>query len=136
MEKDDTIVAVFDDHQAAEAAVKKLAGAGIDIKHLSVVGKGYHIDEKIVGFYNTGDRVKFWGQGRRFLGRPLGLAWRAVPDHPRRWPRHRDRIPCRYSPFRDRGRNRGGRPERIGCGPLQRRYPERQRDRVRGGRED
>ncbi|MFY9832447.1 MAG: hypothetical protein WAK66_07000 [Methylocystis sp.] len=68
MEKDDTIVAVFDDHQAAEAAVKKLAGAGIDIKHLSVVGKGYHIDEKVVGFYNTGDRVKFWGKAGAFWG--------------------------------------------------------------------
>ena len=26
------------------------------MKHLSVVGKGYNIDEKIVGFYNVGDR--------------------------------------------------------------------------------
>ena len=68
MEKDDTAVAVFDGHQAAEAAIKKLAGAGIDIKHLSVVGKGYHIDEKVVGFYNTGDRVKFWGKLGAFWG--------------------------------------------------------------------
>ena len=56
------VIAVFPDHPAAEAAVKRLADAGIDIKHLSVVGKGYHTDEKIVGFYNTGDRVKFWGK--------------------------------------------------------------------------
>jgi len=67
MKQDDTVVAVFAGHQAAEDAVKKLADAGIDIKHLSVVGKGYHIDEKVVGFYNTGDRVKFWGK--------LGLFW-------------------------------------------------------------
>ena len=31
------------------------------MKHLSVVGNGYHTDEKVVGFYNTGDRMKFWG---------------------------------------------------------------------------
>jgi hypothetical protein len=68
MEKDDTVVAVFGDHQSAETAVKKLADAGIDIKHLSVVGKGYHIDEKVVGFYNTGDRVKFWGKAGAFWG--------------------------------------------------------------------
>ena len=35
------------------------------MKHLSVVGKGYHTDEKVVGFYNVGDRVKFWGRGVR-----------------------------------------------------------------------
>jgi hypothetical protein len=34
------------------------------MKHLSVVGKGYNIDEKIVGFYNVGDRIKFWGKRR------------------------------------------------------------------------
>ena len=68
MENDDTVVAVFGDHQSAETAVKKLADAGIDIKHLSVVGKGYHIDEKVVGFYNTGDRVKFWGKAGAFWG--------------------------------------------------------------------
>jgi hypothetical protein len=61
MEKIDTVVAVFADHPAAEAAVKKLTSAGFEMKNLSIVGKGYHTDEKVVGFYNTGDRVKFWG---------------------------------------------------------------------------
>ncbi len=62
------VIAVFTDHQGAEAAVKKLADAGIDMKHLSVVGKGYHTDEKVLGFYNTGDRVKFWGKRGAFWG--------------------------------------------------------------------
>lgn len=68
MTNDNAVIAVFSDHQGAEAAVKKLAGAGIDIKHLSVVGKGYHTDEKVVGFYNTGDRMKFWGKRGAFWG--------------------------------------------------------------------
>jgi hypothetical protein len=68
MEKTDTIIAVFPDHNAAEGAVKKLAQAGYDMKSLSVVGKGYHTDEKIVGFYNIGDRVKFWGKRGAFWG--------------------------------------------------------------------
>ncbi|MGI8570202.1 MAG: hypothetical protein ACR2KT_14685 [Methylocella sp.] len=55
------VIAVFGDHPGAEAAVKKLADGGIEMKHLSVVGKGYHTDEKVVGFYNTGDRITFWG---------------------------------------------------------------------------
>ena len=62
------VIAVFTDHLAAEAAVKKLADAGIDMKHLSVVGKGYHTDEKVIGFYNTGDRMAFWGKRGAFWG--------------------------------------------------------------------
>ena len=61
MEHTDTAVAIFDDHQGAEGAVKTLAGAGFAIANLSIVGKGYHTDEKVVGFYNTGDRIRFWG---------------------------------------------------------------------------
>ena len=62
------IVAVFDDHDSADKAVRKLAAGGIYIKHLSVVGKGYHTDEKVIGFYNMGDRVKFWGSRGAFWG--------------------------------------------------------------------
>jgi hypothetical protein len=62
------VIAVFTDHSAAEAAVKKLAEAGIDMKYLSVVGKGYHTDEKVIGFYNTGDRMAFWGKRGAFWG--------------------------------------------------------------------
>jgi hypothetical protein len=68
MTDNNAVIAVFTDHQAAEAAVKKLVDAGIDMKHLSVVGKGYHTDEKAVGFYNIGDRMKFWGARGAFWG--------------------------------------------------------------------
>jgi hypothetical protein len=73
MEKIDSVVAVFADHNAAEAAVKKLAATGFEMKNLSVVGKGYHTDEKVVGFYNTGDRIKFWGSRGAFWGGFWGL---------------------------------------------------------------
>ena len=68
METTDTVIAVFADHTAAEAAVKKLNDAGFEMKNLSVVGKGYHTEEKVVGFYNAGDRVKFWGTRGAFWG--------------------------------------------------------------------
>ncbi len=64
----DSIVAVFADHQAAEAAIKKLAEDGFAMKNLSVIGKGYHSEEKVVGFYNAGDRIKFWGTRGAFWG--------------------------------------------------------------------
>jgi hypothetical protein len=73
MLQNESVIAVFSEHQEADAAVKKLAGAGIELKHLSVVGKGYHSDEKIVGFYNVGDRIKFWGKRGAFWGGLWGL---------------------------------------------------------------
>ena len=68
MEKTDTVIAVFADHPAAEAAVKKLAASGFEMKDLSLVGKGYHSEEKVVGFYSAGDRIKFWGTRGAFWG--------------------------------------------------------------------
>jgi Heat induced stress protein YflT domain len=73
MNTTDTVIAVFEDHQAAETAVKKLTASGFEMKNLSVVGKGYHTDEKVVGFYNVGDRVKFWGKRGAFWGGLWGL---------------------------------------------------------------
>lgn len=69
----DTVIAVFADHQAAEAAVKKLTASGFEMKHLSVVGRGYETEEKVVGFYNVGDRIKFWGKRGAFWGGFWGL---------------------------------------------------------------
>jgi hypothetical protein len=73
MGNSDTVIAVFADHQAAETAVKKLAAAGFDMKDLSVIGKGYHSEEKVVGFYNVGERIKFWGTRGAFWGGLWGL---------------------------------------------------------------
>ena len=66
MKNSGTVIAVFQDHHAAESAVKKLAEAGFEMKNLSVVGKGYHTEENVVGFYNVGDRIKFWGRRGAF----------------------------------------------------------------------
>ena len=68
-----TAIALFADHDAAEKAVKTLTSAGFDMKNLSVIGKGYHSEEKVVGFYNTGDRVRLWGSRGAFWGGFWGL---------------------------------------------------------------
>ena len=61
-------IASFDNHAAAENAVIKLGAAGFDIKHLSVIGQGYHVDEQVKGFFNQGDRIRFWGTRGAFWG--------------------------------------------------------------------
>ncbi len=69
----DSVIGVFADHHDAETAIKALTSGGFDMKTLSVVGKGYHTDEKVTGFYNIGDRVKFWGSRGAFWGGFWGL---------------------------------------------------------------
>ena len=66
--QNNAVVAVFTQHQDAEDAVRKLAGGGFDMTHFSIVGQGYHSEEKVVGFYNIGDRIKFWGKNGAFWG--------------------------------------------------------------------
>ena len=46
----DSVVAVYDNHAAAEAAVRELAKSGFDMKKLSIIGKDYSTEEGIVGF--------------------------------------------------------------------------------------
>ncbi len=60
------VIAVYTDHSAAEGAVKELQKSGFDMKKLSVVGKDYHTDEQVVGYYNAGDRMKYWGKWGAF----------------------------------------------------------------------
>ena len=38
------------------------------MKKLSIVGRDYHTDEHVVGYYNTGDRMKVWGKAGAFWG--------------------------------------------------------------------
>ncbi len=58
---DRAVVAVYANHEDAETAVKALQHAGLDMKHMSIVAKDFQTEEAVVGFYNTGDRMQFWG---------------------------------------------------------------------------
>lgn len=51
MTKENAVVAVYNDHVEAEEAVQHLQRAGFDMKKLSIVGKDYHTDEHVVGYY-------------------------------------------------------------------------------------
>jgi len=68
-----SVVAVYRTHSEADQAVKELQRGGVDMHKLSIVGKGYHTDEHAVGYYNTGDRMKYWGKVGAFWGGFWGL---------------------------------------------------------------
>jgi hypothetical protein len=73
MAKTNSIIAIYPSHTAAEAAIKELHQGGIDMKKLSIVGTGMHKDEHVVGYYNAGDRMKYWGKLGAFWGWTSGL---------------------------------------------------------------
>ncbi len=73
MTDEKTIVAVYREHTAAETAIRKIAESGLDMKNFTIVGKGYHTEETSVGFYSTGDRVRFWGSRGAYWGGLWGL---------------------------------------------------------------
>ncbi len=73
MNNPDSAVFVFDTHVIAEEAIRTLGQAGFDMKKLSLVGKGYHSEEKPIGFYTAGDRIKAWGGTGAFWGGIWGL---------------------------------------------------------------
>lgn len=72
------VIAVYGNHTAAEDAVKELQKSGFDMKKLSIVGKDYHTDDQVVGYYNAGDRMKYWGKWGAFWGGFWGLLFGAA----------------------------------------------------------
>jgi hypothetical protein len=71
--KNNAVVAIYKSHVEAEAAIKELQQSGFDMKKLSIVGREYHTDEHVVGYYNAGDRMKYWGKLGAFWGGFWGL---------------------------------------------------------------
>ena len=71
------IVAVYDSHEDAERAITQLSASSFDIKQVSIIGKDYHTQENVVGYYTTGDRMKSWGGLGAFWGGIWGLLFGA-----------------------------------------------------------
>ena len=83
MSEQNAVVAVYGTYTGAEEVVKELQRAGVDMHTLSIIGKDSHTDEHVVGYYNTGDRMKYWGKIGAFWGGFWGLlfgsAFFAIP---------------------------------------------------------
>ena len=78
MPETNSVVAIYETHSQAEEAVKELQGSGFDMKKMSIVGKDYHTDEHVVGYYNAGDRMKYWGKQGAFWGGIWGMLFGAA----------------------------------------------------------
>src|SRR5208283_4150317 len=67
MSDKNSVVAIFESHDRAEDAIRELQKSGFDMKKLSIVGKDFHTEEHVVGYYTAGDRMKYWGK--------MGACW-------------------------------------------------------------
>ena len=56
-----SVLYMFNTPTEASDAVKSLNKSGFNTKHLSLIGKSYHSDDRPLGFYTTGDRIQSWG---------------------------------------------------------------------------
>jgi hypothetical protein len=73
MTEKNSCVSIYPTHQAAEQALGELRKAGVDLRQVSIVGKGYHSEAHPIGFYNAGDRIRYWGLQGAFWGGLWGL---------------------------------------------------------------
>jgi hypothetical protein len=62
------VIAIYSHHNETEKAIKRLQGAGFNMKKLSIVGRDYHSDGDVAGCYSGGNRMKFWGRNNAFWG--------------------------------------------------------------------
>ena len=48
------------------------------MKKLSIIGKDFHPEENVVGYYTSGERMKYWGKMGAFWGGIWGLLFGAA----------------------------------------------------------
>jgi hypothetical protein len=134
MSVENSVVAIYRTHADADRAVKELQHGGVDMHKLSIVGKGYHTDEQVIGYYNTGDRMKYWGKVGAFWGGFWGLLFGSAPFHDSG---SRPNFGGWTSGGMDRSRTggcrRGGSVGCFGSWSLQHRHPQGQHCEVPNG---
>jgi len=71
--EESSVIAVYPSHEQAAAAISQLQRSGFDVTKVSIVGRDYHTEENVTGYYNAGDRMKYWGKAGAFWGGFWGL---------------------------------------------------------------
>ena len=134
MAENNAVVGIYDSHTEAETSIKELQRSGFDMKKLSIVGKDYHTEEHVIGYYNAGDRMKVWGKLGAFWGGFWGLLFGSALFL---YPRHRSHSSClaRWwvglsEHWKGGG---GGRAECVGRRAVQHWHSQRQHHAVRDG---
>jgi hypothetical protein len=56
-----SIIVVYETQREAETGVRDLQLVGFDLRKVSILGREHESLEHVVGYYNTGGRMKYWG---------------------------------------------------------------------------
>lgn len=56
-----SVVAICQSRERAETVAEELRRSGFDMKQFSMVGRGYHANDQVIGYYNAGGRLKYRG---------------------------------------------------------------------------
>lgn len=73
MAETNAVVRVYDPHTETEQTIKELQRSGFDMNKLSIVGKDYYTEERVIDFHNAGDRMQVWREIASFWGGLPGL---------------------------------------------------------------
>ncbi len=72
MNQSNIALAIYGTHTEAEAAIKELQQSNFDMTQLSIVGRSYHIDQRVLGYCNNGNSIKTWEKIGAFWGEIWG----------------------------------------------------------------
>jgi hypothetical protein len=79
MNKTDIAVAVYDTHLQAATAVKTLQRAGFEMTKISITGPHCPAEERFFSYFNTSERVSFFGKLGAFRGGLEGAVFAVRP---------------------------------------------------------
>ena len=79
MKNKSVVVATFKSHDDAAAAIKALQQSVFDLEQLSLVESKQTVQTELIGFYQTGQRVKVWGELGAIWGMIIGSGIVLIP---------------------------------------------------------
>ena len=73
MNESHSAVAIYDTHTEAESAIARMKAEGVDMHRLSLLGKDHRTEDHAVGYYDTGQSLKYWGRLTAFWDGVWGI---------------------------------------------------------------
>jgi len=70
---DQAVVATYNNHAGAEAAVRSLAAAGLPVDRISIIGRNFETVEDVQGYYTPADAARVGANEGAWLGGLFGL---------------------------------------------------------------
>lgn len=72
------VIAEFASHARVEQMVRRLERNGFPLDRLTIIGAGYHSEERPIGYYRMRDRMRTWGTSGLIWGGVWGLLFGAL----------------------------------------------------------